>query len=215
MIEVPPDPASDKEEVETRRWLERLAGRNGHASVSHETDVDEVDALRRTILRTAAERLQQDDELALVLTPEHSEHRLQMLLGVMRAQDLLPAPSWWQRLRASAPPRRYAMAATLMAALVLPIVIHMQDPVVYDEPPNFRGGIHVVQRHAADPRQAAESLLHQLQTVGLSASVFQRGKTFFIDVEVPADRLPPGEVVLSVEGLALPMGLTRLEIRTP
>ena len=79
----------------------------------------------------------------------------------------------------------------------------------------MRGQIQTVQLRDKAPKERAEAIAAQLKAAGLSARLYQSGKTFFVDTDLVAEKLEAAAPTLQALGLKDSIGQARIEIRTP
>ena len=203
----PDEPHDDPQDFSDsdRQWFDRLSGKL--VATDDEAALREADALR---LALAAERAaaQADPAIAAANAPGEQERRWQELQFRLRREGLLdkPGPSRRTVWQVSA-----ALVATVVMAVVL-VPLISGEKAIYDEPPTMRGGFVEVRRQDAQPRQAAEALAARLEASGVPARLYQLGRTFIVDVELPADADDAALAAMTQAGLAAKAGITRVEI---
>ena len=112
---------------------------------------------------------------------------------------------WWRRR-----PALMAMAASLFVAVGAGVIVATRPDY---PPPNELMGADGIQRTtAARPRDAAEQLHRQLAAAGLRPGLYQRGRTYVVDVTLMAANLPSAAPAFSALGLQPTAGFNRVEI---
>lgn len=199
-----------------RVWFERLAGRMPAGARDHAQAMGEAERLARAI--DAEERsLAADERLQTVLAPARGEEKLRELFGTLRRERLLRPDAgerpYWQRWRLWAPVGGFAVAATLAAFLVVPLL--MVEHPAYDEPPTMRGEIVEQQRQHATPREAAEAMAARLRAAGGDVRLYQTGKIFIVDIEVQPPVPDALTQALAADGLPAAPGHARVAFAKP
>ena len=188
-----------------QQWFDRLSGRPVVASDA--AALREADALRTAL---AAERAaaESDPEIAAANGPQEQERRWQQLQFRLKREGLLDRPAQSRR-------RIWQAGAAIAATVVLAVLIFPragdQGPF-YDEPPTMRGEFTEVKRQDAEPRKAAEALAATLKAAGLQPRLYQRDKTFSVDVEWLPDAGDAALAAFRQAGLEARPGITRVEI---
>lgn len=136
--------------------------------------------------------------------PEHQEPP-----PTPRPPEAVPAKvidfPWWRRRGAL-----LAMAASLFAAVV---IVQLVDRRPNYPPPNELMGADGIQRtQSADPRRAAEQLAQQLRAVGLRPGLYQRGRTYVVDITLMSAELQTAQTGFTALGLLPVAGFNRVEI---
>jgi hypothetical protein len=188
-----------------QQWFDRLGGKL--TAATDESALREADALRRALAaeQSAAAR---DAEIAAANTAEEGERQWQRLQFRLKQEGMLKAPPpsrrrFWQVTAGLA-------AAMLVAVLVIPPPAG--DEPALDEPPTLRGAFTLVKRHEIDPRMSTEVLAAELKTAGLRPRQYRRGRTYFIDVELPTDANDQAISGFKRAGLDPKPGITRIEV---
>jgi hypothetical protein len=134
-----------------------------------------------------------------------AEMRLQSLLFALRHHGLLDRPR---------KPRFYVPLALAASLLIGVLIVRplLESPAAYDEPPSLRGETSEVRVEAADPKARAEVIAKSLGAHGLTPHIFQSGRTFFVDVDVPPDAPEPAVRDLRGLGVGTTQGFVRLRI---
>ena len=204
-----------------------------YAALSGETprDLDSTAVREGLALRVALEQrrveMAASPERAAATSDEALQRQLQQLRqriqreGVFdRPQSSDPEPPaeakvsnvidfpWWRRRGALV-----AMAASALVAVVLVQQITSQPD--YPQPPTMLGAEGIQQRRLPQPRQAAEGLAAQLQQANLRPGLYQRGKTYVVDVNLMAAELPLAEPAFAALQLRPAVGFNRVEIGPP
>lgn len=141
---------------------------------SHETDID----ILQRALEADRQALETTSEYRGLFEPEQQERRLEKLVEELERCGKVDSPkflAWWRPVLA------IAIAGILALGIFLPLQVTV-PPLVYDEPPGWRGPLTIVPRYSANPRGDAEKMRDGLQVVGLTAKVYQRDRVFFIDL---------------------------------
>ncbi len=189
-----------------QQWFDRLSGKPVHAGADPQA-LREADALRRA-LDLDQQRADADPRIAAALTPEARARRRQQLQFRLRQEGLLQARRPWQRRWL---PAGAAIAASIaLAALLVPRLLD-GDGRLYDEPPTMRGEADTVRRSDAHPKQAAEALAATLRAGDLQPRIYQRQKTFTVDVDLAPDAADTALAAMRQAGLVARPGLTRVE----
>jgi len=208
-----------------RAWYAALSGEKGEGPASAATR--EGQALRFA-LEQRAQELAARPELKAAISEEALRRQLQQLQqrveqeGIFErpaAPDAAPdarpaAPSnvvafpWWRRRVALA-----GMAAALMLSVV---VVHQIDNQAEFPLPNETFGTDGLQRLSVrKPRDIAVQLAAQLKQAGLRPGVYQRGKTYFVDLTLMASELPAAEPAFAALKLKPVVGFNRVEMAAP
>lgn len=186
-----------------QQWLDAL-------TQAQEPALDSAAAREAQLLRHALQRdidqvSASADYQALTL-PEAQAAGLRRLMADVEQRQLLRRPSrnrrWWFGASAG--------MATVVAALLLARLMPVRAPD-YGLPPDYRGGIQVVHRAVAHPRQQAEATLQQLQAAGLAPAIYQKGKAYIVDAEAdPEQAVAAAQVLRALQAQAQP-GIIRWE----
>ncbi len=206
-----PPPSPDTFDSSDQQWFDRLQGRLAPASDAEA--LKEADALRSAILQEADSATPAADEAAETAAAEAGAQRLLFALrreGLIQAETAPVArkkPVWMV-------PSALA-ASVLVGFLALQALQNGQVAVSFDEPPTMRGQIQTVQLRDKAPKERAEAIAAQLKAAGLSARLYQSGKTFFVDTDLVAEKLEAAAPTLQALGLKDSIGQARIEIRTP
>jgi hypothetical protein len=192
-----------------QQWFDRLSGKLG--AVTDPQAVREANALRRA-LELDAEAMAADPEIAADTTDAEEQRRWEQLQFRLKREGLLaePAGRWWRRW----PAATGLAAAALLSALLIPLWQGTNAPD-YDEPPIMKGEIDTRNVRATEPRRAAETLVKSLQQAGLKAALYQRDKTYVIDMVLAPEELAAAEPALRALGLQPRAGFARIEIDAP
>ena len=127
---------------------------------------------------------------------------------VAEAPQVIEFP-WWRRHRTL-----LALAASVLVAVA--VVPQFLGDADYPPAGQTLGGAEGVQvTRAPQPRQAAERLAAQLREAGLKPGLYQRGKTYVVDITLLSTDLPAATPAFSVLGLAPATGFNRVEISAP
>lgn len=205
-----------------------------YAALSGQTPPGEADttaAREGVALRLALEMrsLEIEDRVAATAaeSPDATQRQLELLQqrvareGIFdRTRDAAAPPPvadrpkviefpWWRRHRTV-----LALAASVLVAVaVVPQFLGGAD---YPLPGQMMGGPEGVQAaRAPQPRQAAERLADQLRQAGLRPGLYQRGKTYVVDITLMSTDLPAAAPAFSRLGLAPTTGFNRVEISPP
>ena len=206
-----PPPSPDTFDSSDQQWFDRLQGRLAPASDAEA--LKEADALRSAILQEADSATPAADEAAETAAAEAGAQRLLFALrreGLIQAETAPVArkkPVWMV-------PSALA-ASVLVGFLALQALQNGQVAVSFDEPPTMRGQIQTVQLRDKAPKERAEAIAAQLKAAGLSARLYQSGKTFFVDTDLVAEKLEAAAPTLQALGLKDSIGQARIQIRTP
>lgn len=120
-----------------------------------------------------------------------------------QASNVIAFP-WWRRRGALV-----AMAASVLMAAVL--VQQLTSQPDYAQPPAMLGADGVQALRVPQPRASAEQLAERLRQAGLRPGLYQRGKTYVVDVNLMAAELPladPGFAALRIKPA---LGFNRVE----
>jgi len=217
-----PDDANDAD----RDWFAGLSGeRRAGASPAAREGV----ALR-VALEQRARELEADPHIAAATGDEAMNSMRETLRQRLRSEGLFgstaapgsgppPTPSvappsnviefpWWRRRRPL-----LALAASLLVA-----VLAIQQFVIrpdYDLPPQTAGGGSVQTVRADGPKAAAERLAAQLKEAGLKPGLYQRKRTYIVDIQLMAAEVPAALPAFQALGLAPTTGFNRIEISAP
>jgi hypothetical protein len=188
-----------------QQWFDRLSGKLTVAK--DEAALREADALRMAL---AAERVAAaaDPKIAAANAPEEQERRWQQLQFRLKREGLLDKPAPLRR-------RVWQAGVAIAASVVLAVLVvpRIGDPEpIFDEPPTLRGGVTLVKRLDAKPRQAAEALVAALKAGGLQPRQYQLRQIFTVDVEMPSDAEEAALAAFKRAGLDGKPGMTRVEI---
>lgn len=203
------------------------------AALSGETLPDPGSAAAREglALRMALEQRRQEVNASPDLAAATSDEAMQRQLHALqqriqrervfeRAQPAAPMPPpapaapnviafpWWRQRGALV-----AIAASMLVAVVLVQQITSQPD--YAQPPVMSGAEGSQQVRAPQPRQAAEQLAAQLRQAGLRPGLYQRGKTFVVDVNLMAAELPAAKPAFETLRLEPVVGFNRMEFNAP
>ena len=133
--------------------------------------------------------------------------------GTADAGATAPAPTppsnvvefpWWRRRRALV-----GLAASLLAGV---LVLTQFESAIYPEPPQMHGADGVQRVRAARPREAAERLAAQLREGGLKPGLYQRGKTFVVDVNLLSAERAAAAQAFGALGIEPAVGFNRVEV---
>lgn len=210
------DPDRPEYSDSDREWFAALSGRTpigqgGRAS-------REGHALRAA-LEVRRRELDVDPEGAAATDEASTEEQLKKMLVRARAEGAFdraspaaaPAPSnviefpWWRRRRAI-----LALAASVLLGTV--VLRQVLDQADYPLPPQTYGTEGVQRVRDAQPRAAAEALAARLREAGLKPGLYQRDKTYIVDVQLMAgevDAAKPAFAPLSIRPLT---GSNRVEV---
>ena len=189
------DPRDDDD-----KWLDALAGRS--TDVTPEA-AREVEALRR-VLRSS------ESAGAATGDPAEEERRLQGLLFRLRRERLLER----SRLVRFGVPLALAAGVALLFVAVQPGMF-FAERAVYDEPPAFRGAVAQQAIVAAKPREQAENLARDLAAQGIAARLYQKGDSFTVDFNLPADAPRAAQEALARAGAKASTGDNRVVFTRP
>jgi hypothetical protein len=192
-------------------------------------------------LRAALEQRQHEiaasPELAAATSDDAMQHQLQRLRQRAKAEGVFeaapgasPSPSndaaptasstpaqpksnviefpWWRRRKALV-----GLAASLVVALV--VVQQTGDRADYPPPNEMLGADGLQRLRAPRPRQAAEQLAERLVQAGLRPGLYQRGKTYLVDITLLASDLKVAEPGFATLGIKPVVGFNRVEIAAP
>lgn len=124
-----------------------------------------------------------------------------------KSSNVIAFPWWRRRLSL------VGMAASLvMAVVVVQMIAHQPD---YPPPNEIRGADGVQQAYEVRPREAAEQLATQLRQAGLRPGLYQRGKTYIVDITLMASDLSAAETAFTTLRLKPAAGFNRVEISAP
>ena len=191
-----PDDFSDSD----RAWFEGLRGRPADAKQAEARR--EGEALRGALRREAARAA---ERTPLDLSDEASTRRQQRLAQALAGRV---ADSERRQRRRWFP---LAAAASVLGLGVLLLPLLTREAAIYEEPPEMRGGLNVVQQRVPAPRAAAEALAAEWRAAGLAPRLFQRRKVFFVDVDLEPDVAPAAAAIAQRVGLRLERGIGRVE----
>lgn len=206
-----------------RAWYAALSGEKGGDPESPATR--EGQALRFA-LEQRVQELAAQPELAAATSEEAMQRQLQQLQLRMEkervferpaAPDANPAPApasnvvafpWWRR--------RVALAGLAAAVMLSVVVVHQIESQAEFPLPNETFGTDGLQRlRVPKPRDTAVQLAAQLKQAGLRPGVYQRGKTYFVDVTLMASELPAAEPAFAGVKLKPLVGFNRVEMAAP
>lgn len=190
-----------------QQWFDRLSGRPVDAGADPQA-LREADALRRA-LDLGQQRADADPRIAAALAPPARARRRQQLQFRLRQEGLLQTRPPWQRRWL---PAGAAIAASITLATLLVPRLMDGDGRLYDEPPTMRGEVEAVRRSDAQPKQAAEALAATLRAGGLQPRIYQRQKTFTVDVDLAPDAPDAALAAMRQAGLVVRPGLTRVVV---
>lgn len=188
----------------------------------------EGDALKQA-MRVADESLVQRPEVSAELTDEARRARLAQVKARLAGQAAVaapapaapnaapPSPGWVHRLRLALEgllptprwPAAAALAMTVVAGTVI-VPVWMNQPV-YELPGELKGADDVRDVAVPRPRQAAEAFAADLTSAGLKPGLFQRGKSFIVDIDVDRAKLFAASPAFTRIGLQPRLGFTRVE----
>ena len=204
-----------------RVWYAALSGEQGGDPASAATR--EGKALRLA-LEQRVQELAARPELAAATSEEAMQRQLQQLQQRMEqeglferpaAPDAAPAASsnvvafpWWRR--------RVALAGLAAALMLSVVIVHQLDNQAEFPLPNETFGADGLQRLSVrKPRDVAVQVAAQLKQAGLRPGVYQRGKTYFVDVSLMASELPAAEPAFTALKLKPVAGFNRVELTAP
>ncbi len=204
-----------------RAWFAALSGAPGGAPPS---EAERQGQALRVALEQRRRTHEADPRVAEATSDQAMERMQQQLLGRLRSEGVFAAPPapaaappasatviefpWWRRRRPL-----LAMAASLLVGVVL--VDQLANRPDYGEPPETLGGAAVVAVRAAQPKAAAERLDAQLKAAGLKPGLYQRRKTYVVDVQLMAAEVPAAQPAFQAFGLVPGVGYNRVEFSAP
>lgn len=215
-------------------WFDALTGQP--APDAKPTAAREGHALR-TALEQRRHEMASSPELDAATSDAAMQLQLQRLRQRARAEGVLDAPPgapasaphdaaaapstvpeppkanvvefpWWRRRKAALG----LAASVLMAALV---VLQTSERADYPPPNEVLGADGLQQLRAPRPRQAAEQLGDRLRQAGLRPGLYQRGKTYIVDITLLASEMQVAEPAFMPLGIKPAAGFNRVEIAPP
>jgi hypothetical protein len=111
---------------------------------------------------------------------------------------------WWRRRSAV-----IGLAASLLVAVGL---VSQIERTIYPEPPQTHGADGIQRVGAPRPREAAERLAGQLRDAGLKPGLYQRGKTFVVDVNLMSAERATAARAFGTFGIEPAVGFNRVEV---
>lgn len=165
---------------EDEKWLKIVSGKDVESPADPQT-AREADLLRNAILRK-----REQDEKDSPLEPGGAER----LIFRLKREDLLittEKKKRWDR------PFPVAIAAMLVLAVVLPLAYQLTDTVENAEPEwtRMRGGTEIQNIQATDPMQAANSLVEELQSLGILAKLDEFQGRWYVEAYLPIPLTSP------------------------
>lgn len=115
---------------------------------------------------------------------------------------------WWRRRKALV-----GLAASFVLAVL--VVQQMGDRADYPPPNEMLGADGLQRLRAPQPRQAAEQFAERLREAGLRPGLYQRGKTYIVDITLMASELQVAEPAFAPLGVKPGAGFNRVEIAVP
>ena len=112
---------------------------------------------------------------------------------------------WWRRRKTLV-----AMAASVLVGIVA--VGQWPGRPDYPEPPAMLGVGGVRQVQSTSPRATAEALAARLRENGLRPGLYQRGRTYVVDITLMASELPSAHPSFEALGVDPVAGFNRIEI---
>jgi hypothetical protein len=227
----PPDRPAPGEDFSDsdRAWLAALTG---DENASMDSPATREGHAMRAALELRRRQHDASPQIASATSDDATRAQLERLRARVRAEGLLERPvgdstavsmpegppageqpqpakiigfPWWRRRGAL-----LAVAASLLAAVV---VVQLVDRGPDYPPPNELMGADGVQRtQSSDPRRAAEQLAQQLRAVGLRPGLYQRGRTYIVDITLMSAELDTAKTGFTALGLQPVVGFNRVEI---
>jgi hypothetical protein len=202
-----------------REWFAALSG---NASRDSRSTAALEGAALRVALELRRQEIDSDPRLAAVTSDTAMEAMRQNLVQRARDEGLFdrtapatPPPSagtsnvvefpWWRRRRPL-----LALAASVLVGLVT--VRELMDRPDYPEPPEMLGTGGVLRVRAPQPRAAAEQLAARLKQADLRPGLYQRGKTYFVEVQLMAAELSAARPAFEALGIEAGVGFNRVAI---
>jgi len=111
----------------------------------------------------------------------------------------------WRRRRALV-----ALAASAVVGAVL--VTQLVDRPDYAAPPEMLGSASVQRHQAVQARATAERLAGQLRAAGLRPGLYQRGRTYIVDIQLLGSELPAATPAFEALGIKPSPGFNRVEV---
>jgi hypothetical protein len=211
-----------------RAWFDALTGkptlagkeaaaREGHAlraaleqrrievAASPELDAATSDAAMREQLQRLRERVRAEGVFDTAV-----EERTARPTGSPLAppRDNVIEFPWWRRRKVIV-----GLAASLLMAALL--VRQIGDQADYPSPNEMLGRDGLQQLQAPQPKQSAEQFAERLRVAGLRPGLYQRGKTYIVDITLLASELPVAGPAFASLGLKPAAGFNRVEISPP
>lgn len=234
----PPDPRDPDDFSDSDlEWLDRIGP--SPRPPAQTPAQREGDRLKAAMQRVDADLLARP-EVQAALGDEARRARLREVMARLDAPaaDVSPAPApapsaapspapsgpdaasspaaWWRRLSGvfgGLVARPWPAAAALAMAVVASTVIvptWMNQPA-YQRPDEVKGADDVRRVAVERPRQAAEAFAAELSKAGLKPGLFQRDKTFIVDIDVDRPLLAAATPAFTRIGLEPRLGFTRVE----
>jgi len=223
----PPDPRDPEDFSDSdQEWFDRLGP--APRPPAQTPAQREGDALKQA-MRIADAKLAQRPDIRNALSDEARQRRFQRIQASLADPEPVvappaqpprpaaPSPGAWSRLRqwleGSLLGPRWPAAGALALAVALGTVIvpvWMNDHI-YERPEQLKGADDVRQVDAERPRQAAEAFAAELVRAGLKPGLYQRGKTFVVDIDVDRAQLPAASPAFARIGVEPRLGFTRVE----
>ena len=190
------------------RGADSRAVREGHAlRAALEMKISEIDASAE--LETATSDAAMEAKLQRLLERADGESGFDRSSPdraetAASASNVVPFP-WWRRRKTLV-----AMAASVLVGIVT--VGQWPGRPDYPEPPETLGAGGVRQIQSASPRTTAETLAARLRESGLRAGLYQRGKTYVVDITLLASEIPSAHPSFEALGVNPVAGFNRIEI---
>jgi hypothetical protein len=218
----------DKQEFSDsdRQWFDALSGK----AVDPESKAAREGFAMRVALEQRRLEQQRREAAATEADEAAARARLEKLRQRARAEGLFepsaaaperaPAPApppptpapgnviefpWWRRQRRTV----FALAASVLLGTV--VVTQLVQRPDYEAPPQMLGTGSVQKVLAPAPRRAAERLAEQLRQAGLRPGIYQRGKTYIVDITLMAAELAAAAPAFATLGLEPAAGFNRVE----
>lgn len=192
-----------------RQWFDRLRGQPGLANDADA--IAEADALTLALV-SEREAQQSDAELQAACTDEALQQQWEQLQFRARREGLLAAvPS---RTLRWVPALAGLAAAVALVGVLLPLS-SVDDDGFDGPPPVLRGEVQTLRKQLPEPARQARALADALTAAGFRPGLYRRGKTYVIDVDIPAPRLPEARPAFAPLALDPAAGLVRIELEAP
>lgn len=205
------DPSDPGFSESDRQWFDRLRGKPG--VVTDAQAIAEADALKLA-LQMEQEAELADADLQASTSDEALQRQWEQLQFKARREGLLGASA--PRRRRLLPALGAVAAAITLAAVLIPLLPPSVDDTGIDGPPPvLRGEVQLLRKTLPDPAGQARALAGELREAGFRPGLYRRGKTYVVDVDIPAARM--AEALSGFRKLSLEPkpGLVRVELEAP